>query len=376
MVATKKKADVIKIDETPKTVVQTGTAAPGKSEAFRTNVQGERFDVNKPLASSEFEDRASFEQAKRIKQVGGDGGFLDTGERVAPGLLADRSREALPGEVAQEQTELPPNPLQMQVEAGGGLQPLEGRVERAAESGATAGLALPVAAGNLITSGIEQITGKKFGRTNAADLAETDAGQILGLSIAGTAAAALIGAGGAAVTGVVGGALTKVSVALGASKLVTAGAGLFLAKSVTGIDTEIIVDKMLDRQTAQDLQSAINTLGEISGSINGIVQSGGITPAKGLAEVSQLNDMLNIVENKIQQAVILDPKVEQSGQYISVMSDLFDQRKVLEESRADILFSNPQYNPDQITSLVEELQAIETGKREELVKQGKIRNVL
>lgn len=372
----KKKADVIKIDETPKTVVQTGTAAPGKSEAFRTNVQGERFDVNKPLASSEFEDRASFEQAKRIKQVGGDGGFLDTGERVAPGLLADRSREALPGEVAQEQTELPPNPLQMQVEAGGGLQPLEGRVERAAESGATAGLALPVAAGNLITSGIEQITGKKFGRTNAADLAETDAGKILGLSIAGTAAAALIGAGGAAVTGVVGGALTKVSVALGASKLVTAGAGLFLAKSVTGIDTEIIVDKMLDRQTAQDLQSAINTLGEISGSINGIVQSGGITPAKGLAEVSQLNDMLNIVENKIQQAVILDPKVEQSGQYISVMSDLFDQRKVLEESRADILFSNPQYNPDQITSLVEELQAIETGKREELVKQGKIRNVL
>jgi len=56
---------------------------------------------------------------------------------------------------------------------------------------AKAGLTVPVAIGNTITAGIEAVTGKQFGRTNAGELAQTGAGEALGLAIVGTGIAAI-----------------------------------------------------------------------------------------------------------------------------------------------------------------------------------------
>lgn len=51
------------------------------------------------------------------------------------------------------------------------------------------GLSVPTAVANLITSGLEKITGKKYGRTTAEELASKPAGKVLGTAIAATATA-------------------------------------------------------------------------------------------------------------------------------------------------------------------------------------------
>jgi hypothetical protein len=51
------------------------------------------------------------------------------------------------------------------------------------------GLAIPVTVGNIITAGLEKITGKTYGRTTIKEASETTTGKILGTAITGTAAA-------------------------------------------------------------------------------------------------------------------------------------------------------------------------------------------
>lgn len=65
-----------------------------------------------------------------------------------------------------------------------------------------------VAIGNVITAGLEKVTGKKYGRSTAAELSETTAGKVLGTAIAGTAAA--LGTAVIATTPVLSAAAAKV----------------------------------------------------------------------------------------------------------------------------------------------------------------------
>lgn len=67
-------------EEIKKPVVQTGTAAPGKTPEFRTTIQGDRFDINLPITATDFSSAQSYEQAKWIKQGGGAGGLSELGE--------------------------------------------------------------------------------------------------------------------------------------------------------------------------------------------------------------------------------------------------------------------------------------------------------
>lgn len=50
------------------------------------------------------------------------------------------------------------------------------------------GLALPVAIGNILTLGLEKVSGRKFGRQRTKELAQTRFGKTLGLAITGTGA--------------------------------------------------------------------------------------------------------------------------------------------------------------------------------------------
>jgi len=53
----------------------------------------------------------------------------------------------------------------------------------------TIALTPSTAIGNVITAGLEKVTGKTYGRTKASELASTTAGKVLGTAIAGTAVA-------------------------------------------------------------------------------------------------------------------------------------------------------------------------------------------
>jgi len=279
-------------------------------------------------------------------------------------------------EIKKAEAELPPSELQKQVIAEGGLEKLEGRAERFAEKGAKVGLLPAVGIGNLITAGIEKITGKKYGRTTAAELAETPAGKALGLSTLGIGTALLGFTAGPTISSWVGIQSARLAASLGVSKGAVLGVGVLGIGAVTGLKTDIIIDIILDREEASELQSSVNTIGQRAPTIFGTVQSGGISKSQGLAELNKLEDDLNIVEMRLQQAVLLDPRVRQSGQYIDILQDINDQREVIRENRADILASIPEYNPSQIAVLLEEIQKQSEAERQELINKGFLKETL
>lgn len=282
--------------------------------------------------------------------------------------------------VQQEEQGLQPSLIEQQFEAEGGFQQLEGRGERAAEGIASVGLIPSTAAFNLISDDLNQLTGGRLdiGRLKASEFAETTAGKALGITTAGVAAAGL----SVAAVGMIGGAVASVTASLatslGVSKGAIAAGGAIGAAALTGLNADIVIDKVLNRQNAQDIQSSVNTIGEMSSTITGTYQNGGYgnNPAEPLARLNQLESDLRIVEYKLQQAAVLDPRVRQSGEYIDILADIQDQRAVIQEGRATILTTTPGFNPTEIANIVGELEAIERGDREELIERGVLRTSL
>lgn len=268
--------------------------------------------------------------------------------------------------------------LQQQFEAEGGFQEIEGRGERAAEGVAGLGLQPAVALGNLITSGLEQITGKKYGRSNAAELAETDFGKVLGVTTAAAGTAALIGGVASVAGGAIAATTAKLAASLGVSEGVLVGAGALGLSAVTGLNVDLIIDKLLDRKETQEIQSSVNTIGEMSSTIVGTYRSGGYgnNPANALSQLNSLDEDLRIVESQLQQAVILDGRVRQSGEYIDILADIQDQRSVIQEGRADILAETPSFDAATIAEYMEIFRLIEEDKREELIKRGFLKRTI
>ncbi len=85
---------------------------------------------------------------------------------------------------------------------------------------------------------------------------------------------------------------------------------------------------------------------------------------------------MNIAHSKLQQAVILDQRVRQSGQYLDIIADIQDQRDVITERRAIILSTIPGFDAARIAEEMAKMKAIEEGKREELIELGAIRETL
>lgn len=285
-------------------------------------------------------------------------------------IQARQQQPELISQVAEAEAGLAPTTLQEQFAEGGGFQEQEGVGERFVERGAELGLAIPAGAANLISSGLKSTTGIDIGKIKAADLAETGLGKTLGISIGVAAAAGLWVAAGAAITAGVAATIAKIAVSGGAKAV--AGAVAVGGLGALGFSKDAIVDVVLKREKSNELQSSVNTVGEMSTTISGTYKAGGISKVQALAELNQLENMLTIIESKLQQAAILDPEVKRSGQLVDIQADIIDQRSVLREARADILAADPQYNPAQIMALLEVMQLIEKGKRDELVKKGAI----
>lgn len=283
----------------------------------------------------------------------------------AVGERKEEQTQEFIGGVATEAGQLTPEGLTAEMidEQGNIILPeVEGKFERAVEAVATAGLTPAVTGGNLISSAIGAITGEEFKPTKASELAETPAGKALGVTTVGAAVAGL------------GVAFLGKAAALAANVL-GKGTGGFGAGFAGGVASDIagegvsgMIDRILGRESSTELQGAVNTIGQMAPTYTGMVEGGGISPEKAIAQLRALQTELTIVEGRLKQAEALDPRVRTSGQYVDIMTDVRDQRGVIEEQMIKVLNTNPQYNPDQIASIFEELQQIELEHRARIQK--------
>lgn len=86
------------------------------------------------------------------------------------------------------------------------------------------GLAIPVGLGNLVTKGIEKITGKEYGRTTIDEAASTTFGKVLGTSILATGAALAVAVNPAAAAKAAKAVTPKTIIGKGAAVFTTAAA--------------------------------------------------------------------------------------------------------------------------------------------------------
>lgn len=192
------------------------------------------------------------------------------------------------------------------------------------------------------------------------DLPEIRAAQALGMGVA---------IAGAAVIGILTG-----GVGLGVLGAVAVGGGL--TSAISGYGAGDMINRVLGRETSQDLQSSINTIGQMASTISGTHRAGGISKGQAIAELKQLDDMLLIVEHKIQKASILDPTVKISGQYVDILTDLADQRSTIREGVADVLEAEQSYDPQALQSFVAQIEQDGISKRQLLIDQGYLKGTL
>ena len=224
---------------------------------------------------------------------------------------------------------------------------------------------------------IADITGGKKG--TAEELADTTGGKILGLTTASLFSFLLVAHAAPLVgdlirftgTKLTGGAVsTAASAKVGATAVgaVTAVGGFILGPTIIELK-----DRLLQKESAQELQGAITTTAQMAPTIVGLVNTGGISKAQGIAEINQQESDLNIIEGRIQQAIILDPSVRTSGQVVDILKDIEDSRNIFRESRANILASTPEFDAGQTIFLLETLQTQAGLSKEEL---GLLKDVL
>jgi len=257
--------------------------------------------------------------------VGGIGGQgLTPQEQEANIRLgAGEVSEGFLGRVAEAEANLPPSQLALKTLIEGRLPVQEGRLEAGSESLAEIGLFFPEVVANFLSdlTGIET----KFTRE---ELAETGFGKVVGLS----SLAVTLGAGGILIGGAVSGVLGGITKVIGGT-----GAGVVGGIALTEVDMENVIDTILNRQKAEELQSAVTTVGQMQTDIVGVVREGGITKAQGIAEINRLERDLNILEGLIQQAIISDPRITTSGKIHDLMFDISDSQNQLRSGKAEIL---------------------------------------
>ena len=266
-------------------------------------------------------------------------------------------------EVTDAEAELLPSQLQQELAAGRGegrLEVPERRAERLAERGAALGLKPAEIGGNIILQGLEKITGNEFEDIDAAELAETPFGKVLGLTTLGVGGGLLVAALAPIVTTAVGILSAKLGTAAGFVR-----GGVAVGAGALGVGKiEEITDRVLQREDAQELQSAVSTMGQLSTDIVATVKAEGITRAQGIAEINREEADLNIMEGKLKQAAALDPRVKTSGAYVDIMKDIMDSRNQFRTAKAEILQLETQFNPNELLILNQKFKDIEAGKLE------------
>lgn len=314
--------------------------------------------------------RAAAAQAGRTQ-------ILGAGGRDITDLVNPQVQETVPlspEAIASEQANIGQSQFQEQFQADGGFTELETRSERGIEKVSELALEIPTGIGNIITAGLEKITGKKFGRSDAAELAETDFGKALGVGIAGTAAALLTVTAGATIATAIKGISTKLAVSLGVS-----GTGILAFGAIASdVSPEILIDKFLDRGELSSIESSLGKYGEVAPTIVGTYRAGGYgnNPNIALAHLGSMQDDILALESQAQQAVILKPSLKVSKEYDSFIVELGKLQKEYTEAQADILEATPGFDPVMIQEYLKILNDLDTTERQDLISKGAIRETL
>lgn len=292
----------------------------------------------------------------------------------------EEQRQQLVNEAMQEYEqalqETDPTAIEQEFEAGGGFQELEPKVEKGKQTivewTAEQGLKVPIGISNLIEDGFTKLTGIETKRGGTAEeLSKTTFGKVLGLSTVGVLAvqggASVAAMAGATAGGGVGGILAslggKIS-AISGKVGVVGGLGLYAAGDIGisfisdlyNIETDLVVDKILEREGAEEVQGQINTQGQRASTITGLVESNTISTEQGLARIDQLESSLNILRHKAQKAAIADERVLVSDKYGDIIGDLEDQMDTLEEQRGKILAADPRYDPNTAALIMQQIK--------------------
>jgi len=364
------KTDIVEIDAQGNQAIQPSPEFPatkGTPEVFR--------DVKtRKVSGVELPDGRIFmglspEEAEEIiqretKKLKTPEGAREVGSRLG----TERLGRGVIGAAEQAEAQLEPTSIEKQFESEGGFQELEGRQERAIEKIAEIGLTPSV----MIGEGIEKLTGKELSNKTAADMAETDFGKALGVTIATVSGTALIAALAPVIASTMAFISTKIGTSIGTTTLGVVGTSAFLGD----ISPSTLTDRLLDRKKVNEIQSSVNTVGQMGSTLMGTHAAGGITTPKALAELNQLDKDLEIVEYQLQQASILDPAVKRSGQYYDVLADIQDQRSTIREARADVLEQTQQFDPTQIAFLIGEMEAIQGKRRRKKIEKGILRETI
>lgn len=162
------------------------------------------------------------------------------------------------------------------------------------------GLAIPVGLGNLVTKGIEKITGKEYGRTTIDEAASTTFGKVLGTSILATGAALAVAVNPAAVAKAV---TPKTIIGKGAAVFTTAAAAASPKLTSTILETPFELAKAGKKtgEAIEDLEEKYDELPPM-GKVPLIVA--GIGAAVGLPIVA--DKVINLFEDKKDEIPLID----------------------------------------------------------------------
>ena len=126
------------------------------------------------------------------------------------------------------------------------------------------------------------------------------------------------------------------------------------------IDTSVddMLDFVLEREKAEELQTAIGRLGQMSSAIEGIRMAGGATTAQTIAELDRKSRELDTLEARMNQASILNPEVKLSGKYFDLMLEVEEARIDIKEAMAGTLDAAGEFDPETIQLILDELKPL------------------
>ncbi|KKL90649.1 hypothetical protein LCGC14_1902610 [marine sediment metagenome] len=223
------------------------------------------------------------------------------------------------------------------------------------ETVAGVGLAPATFAGNLITAGLEKVTGKEFGRTTSAELAETKAGKALGLATTAVGAATVAALGAAAIPFITqAAARTSITAAVGAN---TKGILKLGALIGAGVGIGKLFD--IERDELTVMKTRIARITEQGERIEASVRNG-LDPNFAAEQLQTMSNTISSAEASIKQLAIFNAKFRFSKEYLDLQEDIADARNAV--LRRILAVENiaatgtAQVNPDELILNVGEIK--------------------
>lgn len=310
-------------------VLQTGTAAPGKTPNFRTTAQGDKFDINKPLIASKFKSNESFRQAVKIKGTAGFGGFTEAGLPGQPGMGSREEQERIKkvqaliagGATPEEALGIPTSEIGAAIAETPILGDILGWAPETGLEAAAAGLgmaAIPIMLS--VGAGISIPVSKAAIATNIAKTTLTTS------TSAGIASSGILAK-------VTSGALVKLAIA---------GAAVGLIESKIGK-----IDSALS-QVRESLDAPVQN-----------VRVGAWTPEEGLAELDALEAQINEYERAAKTTGIFSIRARFFGGLLPLEQRIRKLRVILEGKRTAIMLlveNPPSPEVQQMAILINEMK--------------------